>query len=233
MRKGYEARFELLLQRVGARRVEQGKTWLVQHALSLAGKSSLSQTAAFTRVHDRLLHHRRFRHPIRSARLLFFCDAGLGGLARWLRAAGYEALWKPGGDDGEMVRHVQDLAAILLTTDSLLMDRKVLRDHHVTSLWLPPNLPLRDQLTAVLREFDLPAEQPRCMDCGGELIPGDKEALKTRIPPRTYRWLNQYFTCGRCGKLFWHGTHWERIRTELAKAAQAAASSRPAFEGPK
>ena len=29
------------------------------------------------------------------------------------------------------------------------------------------------------------------MSCGGELRPGDKEALRERIPPRTYRWLRR------------------------------------------
>jgi uncharacterized protein with PIN domain len=41
------------------------------------------------------------------------------------------------------------------------------------------------------------------MSCGGELLKGDKEALRERIPPKTYRWLGEYFVCGRCGKLFW------------------------------
>ncbi len=54
------------------------------------------------------------------------------------------------------------------------------------------------------------------MSCGGELHPGDKEALRERIPPRTYRWRDDYFVCARCDKLFWHGTHWRRIVGALA-----------------
>ena len=53
------------------------------------------------------------------------------------------------------------------------------------------------------------------MACGGQLVRADKEALRERIPPRTYRWRDEYFLCGRCGKLFWHGTHWDRIQCEL------------------
>ena len=34
----------------------------------------------------------------------FACDAMLGGLARWLRAAGYDACWQEGIDDGELIR---------------------------------------------------------------------------------------------------------------------------------
>ena len=34
----------------------------------------------------------------------FACDAMLGGLARWLRAAGYDASWHGGVADPELVR---------------------------------------------------------------------------------------------------------------------------------
>jgi len=218
LRKAYEARFELLLRRVGARRVDQGRRWLVQRGQSLARELNLPEEEAVKRLHDRLLCRRRFRHPLNSERLLFFCDAGLGGLARWLRAAGYDALWEAGIDDGRLVSKAAELCAVLVTTDSMLMERRLLRDAHVLGLWLPPSLDLRQQLTAVLREFDLSIRDPRCMHCGGELNRRDKESLKTRIPPRTYRWLNEYFVCNRCGKIFWHGTHWERIQNELREA---------------
>ena len=33
--------------------------------------------------------------------LRFFCDAMLGGLARWLRAMGYDAAFEYGIDDGD------------------------------------------------------------------------------------------------------------------------------------
>ena len=54
------------------------------------------------------------------------------------------------------------------------------------------------------------------MSCGGELCRGSKEDLHERIPPRTYRWLDEFFVCRRCDKLFWHGTHWQRIVETLA-----------------
>ena len=53
------------------------------------------------------------------------------------------------------------------------------------------------------------------MKCGGTLEAVDKEAMRERIPPRTYRWLDEYFLCQTCGKLFWRGTHWQRIRQRL------------------
>jgi len=63
------------------------------------------------------------------------------------------------------------------------------------------------------------------MNCGGTLARGSKEALRDRIPPRTFRWLDEYFVCTSCGKLFWHGTHWEKIRHELVLARASAGNA--------
>jgi uncharacterized protein with PIN domain len=145
----------------------------------------------------------------------FLCDAGLGGLTRWLRAAGYEADWIPDVDDGVLIVEAQRRGAILVTTDSMMMERRILREGIVPALWVPPAFKMHEQLALVLRELRLPLRQPRCMHCGGKLQIVDKEAMRERIPPKTYLWLNEFFVCEKCGQLFWHGTHWQRIRYQL------------------
>ena len=139
-----------------------------------------------------------------------------------MRAAGYEAWWVDGIDDNRLLQEAQKLSATVLTTDSMLMERRILRERIVPSFWLPPTLSIRNQLARVYREFKLTARAPRCMSCGGELVRGDKEQLRERIPPRTYRWLNDYYLCTRCEKLFWHGTHWQRIVKTLRELGQTS-----------
>jgi uncharacterized protein with PIN domain len=149
--------------------------------------------------------------------LQFWCDSGLGGLCRWLRAAGYDTLWEPCIDDNELVRRARSDARILLTTDSLLMERRLVRDRIVPALWLPPTLKIPEQMRLAIDEFQLTLRDPRCMACGGELRRTPKEQLRDRIPPKTWRWLDEYFLCSRCGQLFWRGTHWQAIRHGLAE----------------
>jgi uncharacterized protein with PIN domain len=60
------------------------------------------------------------------------------------------------------------------------------------------------------------------MSCGGALLKESKETLSPRIPPRTYRWLDLYFVCACCGKLFWHGTHWMKIHGVLDSLARTS-----------
>jgi len=72
-----------------------------------------------------------------------------------------------------------------------------------------------EQLADVLAEMSLPVREPRCMDCSGTLEGVAKDSVRDRIPPRTALWKDEYFLCGWCGKLYWRGTHWERIAARL------------------
>jgi uncharacterized protein with PIN domain len=145
----------------------------------------------------------------------FHCDAGLGGLARWLRAAGYDAAFWPGIDDDDLLRKMTGSGAVLLTGDRRLMDRGIISSHAVAALLTPISLKKREQFAFVRDQLELPVKAARCMACGGRLVAVDKEAVRERIPPRTYPWLDEYYVCRRCNRLFWQGTHWQRIERVL------------------
>jgi len=204
------------LRQAQARRLEQGVQWLVAKARGLSTREGIPLSCAFSRVYEQLAARKLISRPAPPpASIRFLCDAGLGGLARWLRAAGYDAAWQPDIADAELLRRARQFGATVLTTDAMLMERRLLRDRIIPAFWLPPTLSIAEQLALVFREFGLMRRGPRCMSCGGELRRGSKEDLHERIPPRTYRWLEEFFVCSRCDKLFWHGTHWQRIVATL------------------
>jgi len=222
VRRAYENQFRGLLEGLGARRLEQGVQRLFAQAASLARRESLSFTHALVRVNEELWRKRR-RLQRRSAGTradevpphLFLCDGGLGGLARWLRAAGHQAVWLASVSDEELLKQAAEQSATVLTTDSMLLERRLVRDGQVSLLWLPPLLRVEEQLVLVVEHFGLHGGEPRCMDCGGELRAVPKETVRERIPPRTYRWLDDYYLCEQCGRLFWRGSHWQNIRRRL------------------
>jgi uncharacterized protein with PIN domain len=231
IQNGYEMKMRALLGRVRPRLLDRGVELLVSKARSLQAGTGVSEPHALEQVYNRLRQQlnrwNQFKHlaacrPEAPGVLVenpkFLCDAGLGGLTRWLRAAGYEADWIPDVEDSALIREAQKRTAVLITTDSMMMERKVLRDGHVRALWVPPAFRMHEQLALVLRELNLPLLQPRCMQCGGSLQLVDKEAFRDKIPPKTFLWLNEFFLCQKCGKLFWHGTHWDKIRQQLSGA---------------
>lgn len=232
IRDAYEAKFRTLLQQVRPRRLELGVQLLLERAERLSERQGINLPTALAQVYERTCEQIARRQtgmgqcsiaasPASQASQSpdghpeFVCDAGLGGLARWLRAAGYEAHWTPDIDDDDLIREARRIPATLLTTDSLMMERRVLRDGFIPALWVPPSMKKFEQLQLVLRELRLPVRDPRCMSCGGELRAVGKESVRERIPPKTYRWLDEYFVCARCDKLFWHGSHWDRIGARL------------------
>ncbi len=145
----------------------------------------------------------------------FACDAMLKGLARWLRASGYDAWWVYGVEDGRLVQTALDEKRVLLTQDSGIMKRSLVASGKIPSLFIPHDLGVEEQLALVFREFGLRRKDPRCMKCGGELRAVTKESVKDEAPPRTFKWLDQFYRCGRCGQLFWEGTHWKKISRKL------------------
>ena len=227
IQKAYETRLRWLLAHVGARQLDKGVRWWLDQAQGLSQREHVSLNQALTRRFETLACKRPFA-PVRllASSERFLCDAGLGGLARWLRAAGYEALWQADIGDDELLRQARVQGATILTTDSMLMERRLVRDRLIPAFWLPPTLEIPEQLSLVFREFGLVLRAPRCMACGGCLRAVEKEALRDRIPPRTYRWLNDFFVCQRCDQLFWHGTHWQRIRDKLEQTARTESSIR-------
>lgn len=139
----------------------------------------------------------------------------LGGLSRWLRAAGYDASFEHEIDDGVLVRQAADQGRILLSSDGGVFERNVVRAGVVRALRVPRATPPIEQLAFVLRSLELTACEPRCMACGGELRETPKHDVEGRVPPRSFAAYDRFWTCASCSKIYWHGTHWSRIRKVL------------------
>lgn len=217
----FDRRLRELFAELGARDREKGLAWFKNQAEAKLAAGTPSLSHAYTDLTiDLIRKFRRFRERkhglIGNEVCRIHCDAGLGGLARWLRASGCDAFWRQDITDAELVRETQQLGGILLTTDSMLLDRRPIVRREIRAIWIPPTLTIHEQLRYVRAELNLPqTAEPRCMRCGGELAEINKEAARDRIPPRTYKWLDEFYECTACRQLFWHGTHWQRIQSEL------------------
>ncbi|MHB1006130.1 MAG: Mut7-C RNAse domain-containing protein [Chloroflexota bacterium] len=138
-------------------------------------------------------------------------DAMLGRLARWLRAAGYDTLYDNRLDDTALARLSREESRWLLTRDNQLAARKGLRAILVES----DNLIA--QLTQVLTVLPPPTGEAfgRCPACNGALEEVDWRSAEGRVPAYIWESQPEFHLCRGCGRLYWRGTHYERMRERL------------------
>ncbi|HUT86759.1 MAG TPA: Mut7-C RNAse domain-containing protein [Candidatus Heimdallarchaeota archaeon] len=139
----------------------------------------------------------------------FIADVHLRKLARYLRLLGFDTLHENDYADEEIVQIAARTGRIILTRDRML-----LKNGAVTrGYWVRSTNPI-EQAREVIRRFDLRGQVKlfgHCPVCNDVIVPVGKEEVYERIPPKTALWLDEYFICTRCGKLYWRGTHYRKI----------------------
>ena len=148
------------------------------------------------------------RHtPLR--RLRFVVDANLGKLARYMRMLGFDALYDNHFPDQEIIRISSEENRVILTRDlGILKNSAVTRGYYLRSQ--DP----REQLQEMTRRFDLISNiKPfsRCMECNGELGRVEKHMILEHLDKETREIFNEFYLCDSCGKVYWKGSHYERM----------------------
>lgn len=146
----------------------------------------------------------------------FILDIHLAKLARMLRLLGFDTLHGSLTDDLLLAQAAQREERILLSRDKqLLMHRIVARGMYVRNIL--PDL----QITEVLGRgdlWDLCRPFTRCRDCNGEIIPlGSRPGPGDDVPEGVRSWCREYHVCRGCGKIFWKGSHYERLSLSVSR----------------
>lgn len=149
----------------------------------------------------------------------FIVDAMLGTTAKKLRLAGFDAVYASGCEDGHILEAAAEQRRIIVTRDAKLYTRAL-------KAGLPALLPAGgDSLDHVLEitemlglKVKIDAASSRCTTCNGELQDADRGAVRNqelaKLPVSTR--LRQ---CIECGKVYWHGSHIDRLQRSLAGRA--------------
>lgn len=143
----------------------------------------------------------------------FIADAHLGRLARYLRFAAYDTLFRNDWADATLVALAREQGRILLTRDrDLLMHREVRQGCHVHA-----TEPLR-QFGELARRLGLGLDGPRanrCLLCNAPLEAVTRDAVAAQLSPRTLAHFDAFWRCPDCARVFWRGSHWERLGAAL------------------
>lgn len=144
----------------------------------------------------------------------FIADVMLGRLARWLRALGYDTLYSSSMEDAGLARRALAEDRILLTRDVELTRRRGLKtiliiDDEVTR-----------QLRQVVRAQHLSTQAAftRCINCNTPLAECERAEAERYVPPYVLATQTRFRCCANCGRIYWRGTHWARMRAALDTA---------------
>lgn len=148
-------------------------------------------------------------------KLGFVVDVHLGSLARRLRLLGIDTLFDRNWVDDDLASISSEGNRILLTRDRrLLMRKTVRRGGFIRSTVVD------QQVDEVLNRFDLKERcRPftRCLLCNGHLRPLTQktewvEMGEKQIPPKVRRWCRDFTICENCHKVYWKGSHFEKLK---------------------
>ncbi len=147
----------------------------------------------------------------------FLCDEMLGRLCRYLRAAGYDALFANNGHmDRDLLRQCHEEGRFFLTQDQLVREHKAARD---VAVILPQGADLDELAAALGTRFDLNWTKhafTRCLVDNTPLHAADAAAT-ARVPEDALRPDEPLTVCPSCGRVYWQGSHYKRMHARLAR----------------
>ena len=149
--------------------------------------------------------------PLRNPR--FVADGHLGKLARHLRMAGFDTLWSNDWDDDRIIAVAAAEARTILTRD-----KGMLRRSEVDRGYFVRNTESEAQLREVVRALQLErlvAPFSRCRECNVPLEDVAREAVLDRLPPRVREHYTAFKRCPGCERVYWEGSHFERMKGVL------------------
>jgi uncharacterized protein with PIN domain len=145
----------------------------------------------------------------------FFADAMLGRLARWLRLLGFDTAWEAGIDDGDLVRCAVEQQRIILTRD-----RRLPGEWRVDGVLVIESETLLDQLREIEAALGLARDAApftRCSRCNARLCAAARDDVRRDVPARVLREHDRFLRCPGCRRVYWYGSHADRIRRVLVK----------------
>lgn len=155
----------------------------------------------------------------------FLADGMLGGLARWLRILGQDVRYDANTNDNDLLRIAKAENMILLTRDEELYQR-------ATAMKISSALMLgeteEERLAQLAITFGVQLHvdmaKTKCPDCGSSVEETPKSNLADLVPQASLKEYDQFWKCTNqnCGKVYWIGSHWNRIRQTLEHSRKRA-----------
>ena len=138
------------------------------------------------------------------------CDHMLGSLARWLRFMGHDTAYPKAMDDRDLIRKAREEDRVLLTRDKELAAR------FAGAIVVRSDV-LEAQIREVASALPLRVLDPlsRCSACNTPIEPASLEAVRDLVPEGVLARERAFWRCPTCGKVYWQGSHWDKMIERL------------------
>lgn len=151
---------------------------------------------------------------------IFLVDINVGRLAGLLRMAGLDAaaVGSNKAHKATVERAIQEQRILLTRNRDLLKMRRLVFGHLIRSH--DPEQQLKEviniySLQDKIRPFS------RCIACNGLLTKVDKDTIIERLQPLTRKYFNRFNRCTGCGKIYWPGSHLNKMYAKLIRVLGA------------
>ena len=156
-------------------------------------------------------------HSLRSAlpSPTFIADANVGRLATYLRLMGLDVAFDRHARDDEVALAAARERRVVLTRDHGLLRRKAVEWGRLVRA----NDPV-EQTRDIVRFFGLAKlSRPfiRCVRCNVALTTVPKSEVLHLLQPKTIRYFEQFSRCPSCGRVYWAGSHHDRMEEMLRR----------------
>ncbi|MHB1909110.1 MAG: Mut7-C RNAse domain-containing protein [Nitrososphaerales archaeon] len=138
----------------------------------------------------------------------FLVDGMLGSTAVKLRILGYDTVYDKISKDDDLLKHSKEEKRILVTSDQELC-AKAIRNNIQAILTRASSDD--ERLVEIFRKLNIKevdlSKGSRCSQCNGLLEETEDRDAKNRA----------IYVCEKCGKRFWHGSHWKKLEELFTK----------------
>lgn len=154
----------------------------------------------------------------------FIADSMLGRLARWLRIIGYDTTYYINIKDELLIEKSLLEGRWIITRDTHLIRRRLVMGY----TFIKDNDPM-DQLRQIVEELNLNIYKgllTRCLECNTGLIHAYRGDVIGVVPDYIYSANSAFFLCTSCNRVYWKGSHIDRIKERLTKIFPGEAGKR-------
>jgi len=141
----------------------------------------------------------------------------LGSLAKWLRILGFDTFYANAEiTDDELLHIAKSENRTIISRDKELIIRGKKEKIKVIEI---KTTDLDEQLNQILQHLNIDEKivLSRCTLCNSIIEPIKKEDVRNKVPKRVFDNNDKFWFCKTCNKIYWTGTHYEKILDKINK----------------